>query len=79
MSRPIAPGKKYIFNRLKVLVSLAQSLLLNQSFSSDWLCLVYSVSSTWCAFVRLGNVNQLLTGLFLPHVPLSQEMENMSE
>ena len=53
MSRPIASGNKYIFSRLKVLVSSAQSLLLNQSFSSDWLCLVYLVSSTWCAFVRL--------------------------
>ena len=53
MSRPIASGNKYIFSRLKVLVSSAQSLLLNQSFSGDWLCLVYLVSSTWCAFVRL--------------------------
>ena len=52
MSRPIASGKKYRFNKLKVLISLTQSLLLNQSVTSDWLCLVYLVSSTWCALVR---------------------------
>lgn len=49
----ILSGKNYRFNNQEVLISLAQNLLLNPSFCSDWSCLVNLGSSTWCASVRL--------------------------